>query len=82
MMNLYFRFVGYVCTMCNDLSMYVKRLSKRDSAFVHRPIGQSQRKILERFLMELYCHNTESDSFRMCPSHELVRYKYTIWCGG
>lgn len=61
------------CTMCTDLSTYVGRLSKREPTFIHCPMGKSERKILERLLMELYCQNVNSDHFRIVPRFDLVR---------
>ncbi|XP_025407280.1 E3 ubiquitin-protein ligase TRIM33-like [Sipha flava] len=67
--------IGNECTLCKNLSTYSKRLNEKD-LYIDMPIGKSERKILERILLELYCQNVDSDYFRTLPSIKVYRDFY------
>lgn len=37
------------------------------------PVNQTERVIMERILMEIYCQNSDSEHFRELPNEEVVR---------
>jgi len=63
-----------MCTLCHDISIYIDNLREKDLNDRIIPIGPSERKIIERILMELYCQNEDSEHYRDCLDRESVRY--------
>lgn len=49
------------CTMCKDVTLFFKR-SKQDSLISN--VGQNEREIMERIVLELCCHTMDDDYIR------------------
>lgn len=65
------------CTMCGDMNTISKDLGK-DGDPENISKGTVGRKIVERLLMELYCHIDGCDIFRERPNKNVVSSIITI----
>lgn len=52
------------CTLCQEISALYHITTRNDS------INSSEKKLLERILMELYCQNEDSEHYRDCLNRE------------
>ncbi|KAL5237764.1 hypothetical protein ACI65C_005174 [Semiaphis heraclei] len=64
------------CTICHDISKHIDNLREKDPKDRIIPIGHSERKIIERILMELYCQNEDSEHYRDCLDIEIYPQYY------
>jgi len=53
--------------------MYIINIHEKDFTDRNIPMGLSERKIIDRILMELYCQNEDSEHYRDCLDRERVR---------
>lgn len=67
------------CTKCEDITKYLLVL-KQNHIDGETAIDATQRKVLERILLELYCQNIYSEFFRDCPNKIIVRQTYYLTC--
>lgn len=68
-------FSNWKCTLCLDIIPYSDALYKKDITF-NISIGHSERKIIERILMELYCQNNDSEHYRDCLNRKIYPWYY------
>jgi len=71
--------VRWKCTLCQDVKPYSRDINQKDFTG-HIPFGHSERKLIERILMQLYCQNDDSEHYRDCLNREMVRYTIYICC--
>lgn len=57
------------CTLCHEVSILNNDIANHNGF-----ISSSEKKLIERILMELYCQNEDSEHYRECLNREMVRY--------
>lgn len=64
--------------MCLDIAKLVSEKTPGENAnqgAKRFPLGEVEKKIAERILMELYCRGHDSQHYEVCPPRQSVRNK-------